>query len=43
MPDAALTPPTASVAVIEPMFAWWLPLVILLVLGDVWLRGPSML
>lgn len=43
MPDAALTPPTTSVAVIEPMFAWWLPLVILLVLTDVWLRGPSML
>jgi Mg-chelatase subunit ChlD len=42
-PDAALLPPTTSGSVTEPLLAWWLPFVILLVLIDVALRGPSML
>lgn len=43
MPDAALVPPVSRRTVSEPLLAWWLPLVILLLLVDVWLRGGTML
>jgi Mg-chelatase subunit ChlD len=42
-PDAALVPPTVPVTVTEPPLGWWLPLVIILLLLDVWLRGSTML
>ena len=42
-PDAALLPPTTNATVREPLMSWWLSLVILLLLIDVALRGPSML
>ncbi|MBI4341120.1 MAG: VWA domain-containing protein [Candidatus Omnitrophica bacterium] len=43
MPNAALAPPTTTAHVAEPLFTWWLPLVILLLLLEVALRGSSML
>jgi len=42
-PDAAFLPPVTSASTSEPMLGLWLPLVILLVLIDVALRGASML
>ena len=42
-PDHALVPPTAAVQVREPWLAWWLPLVLVALLIEVWVRGPSML
>jgi hypothetical protein len=43
VPDQALLPPTAPRTVMESAMAWWLPLVILLLLAEVALRGSSML
>ena len=43
VPDLALVAPTASTTVTEPLLGWWLPLVIMLLLVDVWLRGSTML
>jgi hypothetical protein len=42
-PDAALIPAPGRTSSPAPMSSWWLPLVILLLLADVALRGPSML
>lgn len=42
-PDAALLPPTTAAPVTVPLAMWWLPLVLLLLLADVALRGSSML
>ncbi len=42
-PDLALVPPTAAATSRVPLIAWWLPLVILALLVDVALRGPTML
>jgi len=43
VPDRAFVPPTVDVTVIVPRFRWVLPLVILLVLADIALRGRTML
>ncbi len=42
-PDAALLPPTTTAPVTAHPSAWWLPLVILLLLAEIALRGSSML
>jgi len=42
-PDRALVPPTEAVSVAMPMLTWWLPLMLVLLLIDIALRGPSML
>lgn len=42
-PDAALLPPTAPVSVAQPALTWWLPLVIVLLLIEIGVRGSSML
>jgi hypothetical protein len=43
VPDRAMLPPTATTTVTESAMAWWLPLVVLLLLAEVALRGSSML
>ncbi len=43
LPDAALVPETVPATRTEPVASWWLPLVILVLLIDVALRGSSML
>ncbi len=42
-PDIAFLPPSTSLAVQEPVAAWWLPLVLLILLVEIALRGSSML
>jgi hypothetical protein len=42
-PDAAFVPPVTSASTNEPLLGLWLPLVIILVLIDVAIRGASML
>ncbi len=42
-PDRALLPPTTTAAVAEPLFVWWLPVVIIALLLDIAARGSSML
>lgn len=42
-PDRALVPPRATMSVVEPLMSSWLPVVLLLLLGEVALRGNSML
>ncbi|MBI4342773.1 MAG: VWA domain-containing protein [Candidatus Omnitrophica bacterium] len=42
-PDRALLPPTTTSTVTEPLFTWWLPLVIVALLIDIWARGSTML
>ncbi len=42
-PDRALLPSTTSVETIQPLFTWWLPLVILLFLIEIAVRGSTML
>lgn len=42
-PDGAFVPPTEKVTVIVNPISWWLPLVILLLLVDVALRGNTLL
>ena len=42
-PDAALLPPTTTAPVAVHPSAWWLPLVILLLLVEIAVRGSSML
>ena len=43
MPDRAFVPPTTTATVREPLFTWWLPLVVVLLLVDIALRGSTML
>ena len=43
VPDGAFLPPTVTAAVTEPVLTWWLPLVILLLLVDIAIRGGTML
>jgi Mg-chelatase subunit ChlD len=43
VPDRAFVPPTTVAVTEQPLSTWWLPLVILLLLIDVALRGSSML
>ena len=43
LPDRALLPPTTMTTVTKPIAAWWLPLVIILLLLEIALRGSSML
>ena len=43
MPDQAFVPPTTTGLTVHARSMWWLPLVVLLVLVDVALRGASML
>ncbi len=40
-PDAAFLPPSTHVLVREPVSAWWLPLVLMLLLAEIALRGSS--
>jgi hypothetical protein len=42
-PDAALLSTPAHATTTMPMSTWWLPLVIVLLLADVALRGPTLL
>ena len=42
-PDRAFVPPTATATTTEPVWTWWLPIVILVLLGEIGLRGGSML
>ena len=42
-PDRALVPPTVPVTVTQPLFVWWIPLVLIALLIDIWARGSSML
>ncbi len=42
-PDRALVPPTTTATVAEPVFLWWLPVVIVALLLDIAARGSSML
>jgi hypothetical protein len=42
-PDRALVPATTTVTTTVPRLAWWLSLVIILLIADVALRGSSML
>ena len=42
LPDGALLPPTTTATVSESLLGWWLPLVLLLLLIDVALRGSTM-
>ncbi|MDP3703502.1 MAG: VWA domain-containing protein [Candidatus Omnitrophota bacterium] len=43
VPDAAFVPPTTTATTHQPLFSLWLPLVILLLLVEIALRGSSML
>ncbi len=43
VPDRAFVPPTTTATTREPLFMWWLPLVIVLLLVEIALRGASML
>ncbi|MBI4003738.1 MAG: VWA domain-containing protein [Candidatus Omnitrophica bacterium] len=43
VPDLAFLPPTTTATTHQPLFSLWLPLVILLLLVDIALRGNSML
>lgn len=43
VPDRAFLPPTATVTTLEPLFLWWLPFVIVMLLVEIALRGSSML
>jgi len=42
-PDRAFLPPTTTGTTVTPLFTWWLPVVIVLLLVDIALRGSSML
>jgi Mg-chelatase subunit ChlD len=42
-PDRAFVPPTTMVETVQPLLAWWLPLVILLLLAEIAVRGSTML
>jgi len=43
VPDRAFVPLTTTATTFQPLFMWWLPLVIILLLVEVALRGGSML
>jgi len=43
VPDHAFVPPTTTATTHQPLVSWWLPLVILLLLVEIALRGSSML
>ena len=42
-PDRALVPPTVPVTTTRPLFTWWMPLMLITLLIDIWARGSTML
>jgi hypothetical protein len=42
-PDRAFLPPETTTAVQEPIAAWWLPIVLMILLAEIALRGSSMM